>query len=340
MLTLSHLFLHAPPPVPFDGVQARERNLGYGHLVTPAATLALPRGRGRIDPSETDRLARATPAILPIAAEGTRLSDLAVQAADGLARRAGPAVVARTTDIVVAQASLNERIVESVSGRVQHLLGVRSAQPLGIGQCGTLGLYATLPIADGLLGADSQMLFVAADKWLYPFFRVHGETVAYGDASAALLIRIADAGADDADVPRVRVLGHALVAGESLAEPWALAPRELEQRLAGPAIDAARQALAAAGLPAARLDRLLPARFAPSLAERLCAALDVDPRRVPPPERDAHLSSAETVYAIAEALTALRPGERAVALFCDVALAGMAGALVAELSGPPPTTPL
>ena len=329
MLTLSHLFVHTPPTAAFDAVQAQERNIGYGYLATPTAGFAKPRGRGCITFDETRRLARTTPARLPIAAEGVRLSDLAAHAVDGLARLAGPQAVGRTTEIVVAQATLNEQIVESVAGRVQHLLGLRSAMPMGLAQCGTLGLYAALALAEGLLGGDDQMAFVAADKWLYPFFRVHGDTVAYGDASASLLIR------RSAPATGIRVLGHVLVMGEALDDPWTLAPDALARRLDDPAREAATQALALAGLPASRLDRFVPACFAPAFARRLCAALDVDPARVPAPGREAHLSSSETIFALAEAQAALAPGERALALFCDVALAGMSGALVAELTGPP-----
>ena len=327
MLTIHHVALHEPPGIAFDAVQAAERNLGYAHLVAPGARFALPRGHGRIDAAETARLARADAVLLPIAPARCSLSDLALAAAHALTAAAGAAVVAQSTHVIMAQASLNEQIVESVAGRVQQALGLGAVLPFGLGQCGTLGFFAALALAPGLLRDGGQILLVAADKWLYPFFRVHGDFVAYGDGAGALLLR---AGAGEGGS---RVLGHALSHGDAITDPWAMAPDELEVRLLPQVVVAARAALADAGAQPSDLHFIAPAGFRAGFRAAVAAALGVDATRLMARHDAAHRSSADTLAALRHAEAALVPGERRLALFCDAALAGMAGAAVVELHG-------
>jgi 3-oxoacyl-[acyl-carrier-protein] synthase III len=333
MLTIAHTAVHLPPRVACDAVQATERNLGYGHMIAPTASFALPRGRGRIDAAEAARLARSAPVMLPVAPAGRSLSDLALDAVNALGARADAQAFSETTHIVVAHASLNQQIVESVAGRVQCVLGLEDALPLALGQCGTLGLYAALPLAQGLLRDGGQMLLVAADKWLYPFFRVYGNLVAYGDGAGALLLR--HELRHDAAGRGARVLGSALACGSVIDDPWSVDPRELEQRLLAQAAQAATDALADAGVRAAQIGCFAPGGFGASFRSALGVALGIDSGRLLARGEVAHLSSADTLASLDAAQAALAPGERRLALFCDAALAGMAGALVVELHGAP-----
>jgi 3-oxoacyl-[acyl-carrier-protein] synthase III len=333
MLIIDHLSNHEPPRVAFDAVQATERNLGLGSLTIPSARFALPRERGRIDEMESARLARSNAAMLPIAPPGQSLSDLAIAVLDPLAKCAGERELLATTHIVLAHATLNQQVAESVAGRVQHTLGIDHALPFSVGQCGTLGLMAALPLAEGLLCDGGQMLFIAADKWLYPFFRVYGDFVAYGDGAAALLLRRASP-SEPARASGIQVLGHALTQGDVIDDPWAMIPHALEARLIAPTLAAATQALADAGVAASEIDCFAPAGFSASFRATLTARLGIARERLL--ARDAtHLSSADAVASLALARATIRTCDRRLVLVCDATLAGGAGAFVAELHGAP-----
>ncbi|RIV59474.1 3-oxoacyl-ACP synthase, partial [Burkholderia pseudomallei] len=91
--------------------------------------------------------------------------------------------------------------------------------------------------------------------------------------------------------------------------------------------------LADAGVGAARIDCFAPGGFSASFRTTLARALAIPPSRLQVRDGVEHLSTADTPRALAQAQASLAPGERRLALFCDTALAGGAGALVAQLRG-------
>ncbi|POZ62800.1 hypothetical protein [Chromobacterium alticapitis] len=325
MLSIRALAAAEPERADFHGVQAAERNFGYGHLLFPSAVHALPRGKGKLDEEETLRLMPGSPAALPVAEARLSHADLALQAVDALRRQVAAEDLAAVTHIVVANASLNQRINESLSGRVQHALGLDDALPFAVGQSGTAGVYNALTLIEALCAQGGRVLLVAADKWLYPFFRAWGDLVAYGDGAAAMLLdRRGEGGIG-------RILSHAVLYGEAIANPWAHTPAALADRLLPQAAQAAAAALDKARIRPSDVDWLLPAGFGADFAGRVADELGIAPARRMA-RAGGHLSNADPLQALLELRAALRPGEQATALLWDSALCGLSGAMVAQIS--------
>ncbi|QEL54797.1 beta-ketoacyl-[acyl-carrier-protein] synthase family protein [Chromobacterium paludis] len=325
MLCIRAIASALPERADFHGVQAAERNFGYGHLLFPSAVHALPRGKGKLDEEETLRLTPSAPVSLPVAEARLSHADLALQAVDALRRQVAAEELAAVTHIVVANASLNQRINESLSGRVQHALGLDDALPFAVGQSGTAGVYNALTLIEALCAQGGRVLLVAADKWLYPFFRAWGDLVAYGDGGAAMLLD----GGGEGGVGRI--LSHAVHYGEAIASPWEQAPSALAERLLPQAVQAASDALEQARMRASDIDWLLPAGFGADFAARVADELGIAPARRMA-RGGCHLSNADPLLALLELRAALRPGEQAAALLWDAALCGLSGAMVAQIS--------
>jgi 3-oxoacyl-[acyl-carrier-protein] synthase III len=318
MLAIHAAVAQLPERVAFGAIQARERNVGYFHMLLKSARPVRPRGKGRIKDHEIARFAPSAVAQLPIAPPAISLSDLASAATQALPREA----LARTTHIVVAHATLNQAVAEAVPGRLQDELALKAVLPLAITQLGSLGFYAALPVLEGLLG-DGQALVVAADKWLYPLFRVFGDLVAYGDGAAAMIVRRDPTGAI------AIVHGSALETGPAIDDPWARTPAELRAQLVPLAIAAGRRALASANVERPAIDAIVPAGFGAAEIDAVATALEL--RNAP--RAAGHLSSADTPIALIEAQRALAAGERRTVLVWDAALCGAAAAAVVELRG-------
>ncbi|HET9622072.1 MAG TPA: hypothetical protein VFP84_11940 [Kofleriaceae bacterium] len=328
MLAIQSAATYLPERVEFAAIQARERNVGYLHLLLKSARPARPRGKGRIKDHEVARHAPSAPTRLPVAPAKQSLSDLALAAASALRDQLAADEVARTTHIVLAHATLNEAVAEAIPGRIQVELGLKRVLPLAVSQIGSLGFYAALPLLAGLLDAKSQVLFIAADKWLYPFFRVFGDLVAFGDGAVAMMIRRGDG-------PALATLrGFALETGTAIDDPWARTPAELRAQLVPLAVAAGRRAIeharATSGIGRDAIAGVVPAGFATADADAVADALELP--RAPRPHAG-HLSSADSPAALVHAQQALRPGERKTVLVWDAALCGAAGAAVVELSG-------
>ncbi|WP_440216572.1 hypothetical protein [Chromobacterium piscinae] len=324
MLRIRAIASAVPERSDFHGVQAAERNFGYGHLLFPSAANALPRGKGRLDEEESLRLMPGSPAALPVAEAKLSHADLALQAVAALREQVAAEELAAVSHIVVASASLNQRINESVAGRVQHALGLDEALPFAVGQSGTAGAYNALPLIDSLVRLGGRVLLVATDKWLYPFFRAWGDLVAYGDGAAAMLLDSGDGGWGEIE-------SHAVHYGEAIANPWEHAPNRLADLLLPQALAAARAALDKARIRPSDIDRMLPAGFGAAFAARVGDELGIAPERRA--ERaGGHLSNADPLLALMELRASLQPGQQATALLWDAALCGVAGAVVARIS--------
>ena len=325
MLNIRAIASAVPECTNFHGVQASERHFGYGHLLFPSASCALPRGKGRLDEEETLRLMPDSPVSLPVTAAQCSHADLALQAVAALREQVSAEALAAISHIIVVNASLNQRINESVAGRIQHALDLNDALPFAIGQSGTIGIYNTLTLVEGLCTQGASVLLVAADKWLYPFFRAWGDLVVYGDGAAAMLLDGRDANGWG------RIQAYAVDYGEAIVNPWTLTPNDLADRLLPQTILAARTALNNARIPPSGIDYLLPAGFSTDFANRIGDALDIAPARRMARAR-CHLSSADPLLALLQLRASLQPGQQATALLWDAAVCGMSGAMVAQIS--------
>ncbi|MFM0738650.1 hypothetical protein PQQ51_15525 [Paraburkholderia xenovorans] len=332
-LTLSGGTIVMPSAQPFNAIQAEERHSGYRHLLLPQARFARPRGEGKLSADEAARLAPTGLASLRVAPPGQSLSDLAVDAALDLRDQMGSERLARTTHVVIASSSLNEKIGDSVVGRVQYELGLNHSVPFALGQNGTLGWYSALLLLDGMLGPDDQALVVLSDKWLYPFFRQFGDLVGFGDAAAALLVsRAPDPDRVDATCWGT-VSSVVMEFGDAIRDPWGESPEAVRDALAPLAARTLHRALDAAGRAPERIDWCVPAGFDASFASRVadCAAIPVGARVQH--ETTGHWSSADSAASMIRLAASLEAGETRVALVWDAALHGAAAAAVLELRG-------
>lgn len=328
MFSIRAAVKHLPEVMSVIAVQASERNIGYGHLIHPSSVYALPRGKGRVTEEEQQRLASSTVLSLPVAKPTQSLSSLASEAAIALRTSVGNEVMEQTTHIIVVHASLNQQIVESVAGRVQFDLDLKQALPCAIGQTGSLGLYAALPLVHGLLRQSRQVLLVAADKWLYPFFRIFGNFVAYGDGAAAMLLS-----RDDGANAIAQVLGFSLEVGQNINDPWGGKPDELSGKLLPSVVQACKKAIQHAGIKVKDIEQLISAGFHEQFTGKVADALEIDQQRRQPRNELGHLSSAESPIALMHAQQNLKRGEARTALIWDAGLCGAAGAMVVRLQG-------
>ncbi|WP_394843527.1 hypothetical protein LZC95_41575 [Pendulispora brunnea] len=326
MLSIVAAAAHVPERIAFHGVQAQERNLGYAHLLFRSASFARPRGRGRMTEEEGARLATRAPATLPVARRAKSVSDLATGAAKALREKVGHAVMAKTTHILVAHGALNQQIAESLPGRVQFELGIKDALPLGVSQLGTLGIYAAWPLLDGLLRrAEDQALLIAADKWIYPFFRSFGDCVSFGDGAAAVLVRRGDA-----------VRGFALEHGAAIDDPWSRTPSQLRAALLPLAVAAGRRALLHAGIERGQLDSIVAPGHEQGFTDAVADALEIRAEQRHRRREPGHMSSADSLVAFLEYQSTLPAGSRRTVLLWDAALCGAAGAMVVDIQGEVP----
>ena len=168
MLRIRAIASHVPDTTPFRAVQAQEKNIGYGHLLYKSAVFSMPRARGRVDAEEALRLLPTASIAPPVAPPLQSGADLALEAVAQLRQQIPAETLAQVTHIVVTNAALNQRINESVAGRIQHALGLPKALPFAIGQAGTAGVFNALSMIEALVSLGGKVLLVASDKWLYP----------------------------------------------------------------------------------------------------------------------------------------------------------------------------
>ncbi|HWX01899.1 3-oxoacyl-[acyl-carrier-protein] synthase III C-terminal domain-containing protein [Collimonas sp.] len=336
MLRIRAIASYVPDTTEFHAVQAQERNIGYGHLLYKAAAFALPRGKGKIDEEEQQRLLPPAAIALPVAPPLQSHADLALEAVAMLRQQLTPQALAEITHIVVTNAALNQRINESVAGRIQHALGLPDALPFAIGQSGSAGAFNALSIIEALISTGAKVLLVASDKWLYPFFRSWGELVVYGDGAAAILLdgapeQFGQAASDDS---WGSIRASAMHYGEAIDNPWGLTPLALAETLHPLAVSAAQSALERSGLGAADIDWVLPAGFNDNFTLGVSKALGIPAERHFERGAHGHQSSADPLLSLLRLRAALPPGKKATALLWDAALCGMAGAMVAEITAP------
>ncbi|WP_278939374.1 hypothetical protein [Pseudomonas helleri] len=327
MLRIRAIASHVPDTAPFQAVQAREKNIGYGHLLYKSAVFSMPRGKGRIDAEETLRLLPTASIELPVAPPAQSGADLALEAVALLREQIPAETLAQVTHIVVTNAALNQRINESVAGRIQHALGLPKALPFAIGQAGTAGVFNALSMIEALVSLGGKVLLVASDKWLYPFFRAWGDLVVYGDSAAAILLD----GDGEAGPGWGAIRASAMHYGAAIDNPWGLTPNALAERLHPLAVSAAHTAIERAGLNASDIDWVLPAGFGDSFTLGVSRELGIAQDRHFESGARPHHSSAAPLLSLLRLRASLPPGKTATVLLWDAALCGTAGAIVAEI---------
>jgi len=327
MLRIRAIASHVPDTAPFQAVQAREKNIGYGHLLYKSAVFSMPRGKGRIDAEETLRLLPTASIELPVAPPVQSGADLALEAVALLREQIPADTLAQVSHIVVTNAALNQRINESVAGRIQHALGLPKALPFAIGQAGTAGVFNALSMIEALVSLGGKVLLVASDKWLYPFFRAWGDLVVYGDGAAAILLD-----GDSQPAPGWGAIrASAMHYGTAIDNPWGLTPAALAERLHPLAVSAAQTAIERAGLKASDIDWVLPAGFSDSFTLGVSRELGIAQDRHFEFGVRGHQSSAAPLLSLMRLRATLPPGKTVTALLWDTALCGTAGAIVAEI---------
>lgn len=327
MLRIRAIASHVPDTSPFQAVQAREKNIGYGHLLYKSAVFSMPRGKGRIDAEETLRLLPTASIELPVAPPAQSGADLALEAVALLREQIPADTLAQVTHIVVTNSALNQRINESVAGRIQHALGLPKALPFAIGQAGTAGVFNALSMIEALVSLGGKVLLVASDKWLYPFFRAWGDLVVYGDGAAAILLD----GDGEAGPGWGAIRASAMHYGAAIDNPWGLTPAALAERLHPLAVSAAQTAIERAGLNASDIDWVLPAGFSDSFTLGVSRELGIAQDRHFEFGARPHHSSAAPLLSLMRLRASLPPGKTATVLLWDAALCGTAGAIVAEI---------
>ena len=327
MLRIRAIASHVPDTTPFQAVQAREKNIGYGHLLYKSAVFSMPRGKGRIDAEETLRLLPTASIALPVAPPAQSGADLALEAVALLREQIPADTLAQVSHIVVTNAALNQRINESVAGRIQHALGLPKALPFAIGQAGTAGVFNALSMIEALVSLGGKVLLVASDKWLYPFFRAWGDLVVYGDGAAAILLD----GDGEAGPGWGSIRASAVHYGAAIDNPWGLTPAALAERLHPLAVSAAQTAIERAGLNASDIDWVLPAGFGDSFTLGVSRELGIAQDRHFEFGARPHHSSAAPLLSLLRLRASLPPGKTATVLLWDAALCGTAGAIVAEI---------
>ena len=287
----------------------------------------MPRGKGRIDAEETLRLLPTASIELPVAPPVQSGADLALEAVALLREQIPADTLAQVTHIVVTNAALNQRINESVAGRIQHALGLPKALPFAIGQAGTAGVFNALSMIEALVSLGGKVLLVASDKWLYPFFRAWGDLVVYGDGAAAILLD----GDGEAGPGWGSIRASAMHYGAAINNPWGLTPAALAERLHPLAVSAAQTAIERAGLNASDIDWVLPAGFSDSFTLGVSRELGIAQDRHFEFGARPHHSSAAPLLSLMRLRASLPPGKTATVLLWDAALCGTAGAIVAEI---------
>ena len=327
MLRIRAIASHVPDTIPFRAVQAQEKNIGYGHLLYKSAVFSMPRARGRIDAEEALRLLPTASIALPVAPPLQSGADLALEAVAQLRQQIPAETLAQVTHIVVTNAALNQRINESVAGRIQHALGLPKALPFAIGQAGTAGVFNALSMIEALVSLGGKVLLVASDKWLYPFFRAWGDLVVYGDGAAAILLD-----GDSQPAPGWGAIrASAMHYGAAIDNPWGLTPAALAERLHPLAVSAAQTAIERAGLQASDIDWVLPAGFSDSFTLGVSRELGIAQDRHFEFGVRGHQSSAAPLLSLMRLRATLPPGKTVTVLLWDAALCGTAGAIVAEI---------
>jgi len=203
----------------------------------------------------------------------------------------------------------DEKMPESTAGRLQHELGLRSANPFAVSQAHHTALWIALDMALGLVDGPEQarhVLLVASDKLVFGGPRADARRLVFGDvAAAALVSRAEDQGWSVEQV----VLRHFTTPCDALAA-W---PAETISQFADYGASVLRQSIAEARLVATDIHTVLSTTPDTAFAARvhLGAGFTVPPAGAMP--RAAQAGSADLLLALARAEASVPAGARVMA---------------------------
>jgi 3-oxoacyl-[acyl-carrier-protein] synthase III len=117
-------------------------------------------------------------------------SDMALKVARrALARRAGGGK--GISGLICFHSTLNEEPDSSVSGRLQHELGLKGVSPFAIGQKSGNASLMALKVACHLMMSEEEQgsfLLVGADKVIPPYLRLFAKTTLISDSACAMVL--------------------------------------------------------------------------------------------------------------------------------------------------------
>jgi 3-oxoacyl-[acyl-carrier-protein] synthase III len=147
-------------------------------------------------------------------------SDMAVNIARCILARRGGA--GRGIDgLICFHSTLNEEPNSSISGRLQHELGLKGVSPFAIGQKSGNSGFMALKVACHLMASEadlSSFLLVGAEKIIPPYPRLFAGTTLIGDSASAMIVSRRS--------HRRRILGLHLV---DLSSEWFYGGGEIER---------------------------------------------------------------------------------------------------------------
>jgi 3-oxoacyl-[acyl-carrier-protein] synthase III len=289
MAEISIIGVHAvvPPSQPFAGTQAIET--GYAFMQNEGALDTFPYSTRRVDSSQL-AVHRCDQTQIPIAAAGTSSADLAVRAARELLEKHPDVPREHISLIIHAHSTLSETISGSVSGRIQHELGLRNALPFGVSQQHACGFFAACDLAMALSHtgeSNGLVLLVCSDKWLFPFFRAHGPSAVYGDAGAAALLQ-----PDNNAYARIAAVSYR--SEPELNAAYSGSAIHFDARYIESAAAVIAAVIAAAGLSPSDIGSLIEPTYPPSFLRSVSELAGLQHARYSPrSERNGHLSAAD-----------------------------------------------
>lgn len=209
-------------------------------------------------------------------------------------------------DVLHCQATLLERILESVCLRVAHACTSEPCRAMTIDQTGTAGVAAALFLGlhAGVASEQGLLLVTAADAWNSIFPGTFPPFVTYDHKVGALILQKADRGRREE-----RVRGHVLDVACRLPSTrgpfWSSGPERARAEIAGRLVTAAEEVMTRVGWDVVVLDLLLGDPIGPDLGADLAAHLGVSPHNAPQP-CGTHAGSASLIVNIERALAFAR----------------------------------
>lgn len=194
--------------------------------------------------------------VVPLGAarrRGPSAADLAVDVSRRLLGGMTTAVHGGVGAVIYCHDAPDEKMSESTVGRLQHELGLRSANPFAVSQAHHTALWIALDMALGLVDGPEQarhVLLVASDKLVFGGPGADARRLVFGDVAAAALV---SRGEDQGWAVEQVLLRHFSTPCDALAV-W---PTEEIERFAAYGAGVMRQALGDARLRAADVHAVL-----------------------------------------------------------------------------------
>lgn len=311
------------------GSFARSETLSshYGYMLNGTALDCQPFGRDARDIPAAELESYGATGAASVLDAGTFACDAAIAAARTLISGAeGPD---RVKGLIYCHSAIDECNEWVPATRVAKELHLVDPLCFSVSQVSHCSLFHAMKFMDSQMLVEPELakvLIVAADKWLYPFFRSFGGLGPFGDGAGALLLA-ADAG-DGAVVRRVD-----LAPADPEMSPFSGAmPAGVVDRLAARAVNLLRAALRRAGTGPEEVDCLVGPAAPGALARAVEESLGISSGRAVEPPPEGHLSAADPLSMLSRAWEDVsRAG--AVSLWWTYGTSGEIGCAVLEGTG-------